>query len=213
MVEAVVYSQEGKERGKFVLSDALFGIPMNEPLVYEYVKNFLANQRQGTSKTKTRAEVSGGTKKPWRQKGTGRARSGDNSSPIWVRGGKAFGPVPRDYYSLLPVKKRRGALICALSAKAKDKKVYVLEDFTISEPKTKVVVSLLRSMALTGRKNLFIVDAFDKNLFLAVRNIKNTNILKVSQVNAYEVLNAENVLITKKALEAVKAKFESAEGV
>ncbi|MBL8026296.1 MAG: 50S ribosomal protein L4 [Fibrobacteres bacterium] len=210
MAEAVVYSKEGKEKGKEVLSEALFNVPGNDALVYEYVKNYLANQRQGTSKAKTRAEVSGGTVKPWRQKGTGRARSGDNTSPIWVRGGKAFGPKPRDYYSLLPVKKRRAAFLCALSEKARKGKVLVLEDLTVATPKTKEFVGVLKNLKVDSQKNLIVVDTYSKELFLAARNIKNTEIKKVAQTNAYDILNSVNLIMSKKAIDAIKSKYEKA---
>jgi large subunit ribosomal protein L4 len=210
MAEVSVYTKEGKEKGKELLSDVLFNVPVNDALVYEYVKNYLANQRQGTSKAKTRSEVSGGTVKPWRQKGTGRARSGDNTSPIWVRGGKAFGPKPRDYYSLLPIKKRRAAFLCAISDKARKSKMVVVDDLAVASSKTKEFVAILKNLKLDYQKNLVVVDSFNKELFLAARNIKNTEIKKVTQVNAYDVLNAANLLISKKAIDVIKLKYEKA---
>jgi large subunit ribosomal protein L4 len=210
MAEVLVYTKEGKEKGKELLSDVLFNVPVNDALVYEYVKNYQANQRQGTAKAKCRSEVSGGTVKPFRQKGTGRARAGDNTSPLWVRGGKAFGPKPRDYYSLLPVKKRRAAFLCSLSDKARKGKIVVLEDIAVTTTKTKEFVSVLKNLKVDTQKNLVVVDVFNKELFLAARNVKNTEIKKVAQVNAYDVLNAANLLISKKAIDVIKLKYEKA---
>jgi large subunit ribosomal protein L4 len=210
MAEVLVYTKDGKEKGKEVVSDAVLNVPANNALVYEYVTNYLANQRQGTSKAKKRSEVSGGTKKPWRQKGTGRARSGDNSSPIWVRGGKAFGPVPRDYYSLLPLKKRRAAFLCALSEKARKGKIIVVDDLTVSSVRTKDFVSVLKNLKVENQKNLILVDDYNRELFLSARNVKNTEIKKVAQVNAFDVLNSQNLLVSQKAVDAIKAKYEKA---
>lgn len=208
MAQVTLYNKEGKEKGKETLVDSLFDVPANDALVYEYVVGFLANQRQGTHKSKKRSEVSGGGVKPWRQKGTGRARSGSNTSSIWVRGNKAFGPTPRDYYSTIPVKKKRGAFLCALSMKARDNKIVLIEDMGVTAPKTKEVVGLFKALKVDGGKNLIVVEQFEKNLFLAARNIKNTEIRKVAQLNAYDLLNCETVLMSKKSLEVLQAKYE-----
>lgn len=206
-VEAVLYTKDGKESGKTALDPQLFAQPVNDNLVWEYVKQYLTNQRLGTARTRTRKEVSGGTNKPWRQKGTGRARAGSNTSALWVRGNKPFGPKPRDYYSVIPKKKRRGAMLCALSLKARDNQVKVMEAFAVAAPKTKEVATIVKAMSLDSKKNLIIVDTFDKNLFLAARNIKNTEIVKAAQVNPYQILNVENLILTKKSITELKKRL------
>ncbi len=211
MAEAVLYTKEGKESGKAKLDPELFEQPVNDNLVWEYVKQYLANQRLGTARTPIRKEVSGGTTKPWRQKGTGRARSGSNTSAVWVRGNKAFGPKPRDYYSAIPKKKRRGALICVLSLKAKENHVGIMDELAIGSPKTKEMAAVVKAMKLGEKKNLFIVDHYDKNLFLAARNIKGTEIVKAAQVNPYDILNSENLILTKKSITELKNRLQEKE--
>jgi large subunit ribosomal protein L4 len=211
MAEAVLYTKEGKESGKAKLDPQLFEQPVNDNLVWEYVKQYLANQRLGTAQTPNRKSVSGGTTKPWRQKGTGRARSGSNTSAIWVRGNKAFGPRPRDYYSLIPKKKRRGAMLCALSLKARDQQVRVMEDLVVTAPKTKEIASVIKTMNLGDKKLLFVVDRYEKNLFLAARNIQGTMIVKAAQVNPYDILNTENLILTKKSITELKTRLQEKE--
>lgn len=210
MAEATVFSKEGTEKGKTALNEALFEAKINEPLMYEYVTGYLRNQRQGNAKGKRRGEVSGGGIKPFRQKGTGRARAGSNTSPLWVRGGKAFAPVPHGYHSPIPRQKRRGAFLSALSLKANEKAVRVLEDLSVTAPKTREVASVLKAMNLEGRKTLLVVDRFDKNLFLAARNLAKTAIRKVGELNAFDVLDCETVVFTKKSLKELQAKFGKA---
>jgi large subunit ribosomal protein L4 len=208
MAKAIHYSKEGKEIGKIDLTQAVFGKKVNDHLLYESIRAHLANQRQGTVKTKSRSEVSGGTSKPWRQKGTGRARAGSNTSSVWVRGNKSFGPRPRDYRTALPKKKKRGAFLCSLSAKAGENRVKVIDELRAESPKTRTVAVLVGAMQLDSDKNLFVVDQYDKNLFLSVRNLKNTDIRKVGSLNAFDVLNCANLIFTRSALESLEKKLK-----
>jgi len=194
-MKAKLYQQNGTVKGDINLPDTVFAAEVNEPLLHQVVKSYLANQRQGTAKTKTRAEVSGGGKKPWRQKGTGRARAGSNASPIWVRGGKAFGPVPRDYYTVIPGKLKKLALVSALSSRAKDDCVLVVDSLDCSEPKTKVIASMLEAMNLAGKKNLLIIDNDGvKNVYLSGRNIRDLDVRPVSEINALDIISSENII-------------------
>lgn len=195
-----VYTQEGKEKGEISLPADVFGCEINRPLMHQVVTLYLANRRQGTSKTKGRSEVSGGGKKPYRQKGTGRARAGSNTSSVWVRGGKAFGPVPRDYYSRIPRKMRKTALCSALSACAKDKKIFVIDKMSYDEPKTKRVVEMLNVMTLAKKKNLLIIDSSDANVYLAGRNVRDLNVKQISDINVYDILNCDNVIFGSESL-------------
>lgn len=197
---AKVLSSNGSQVGSVDLPDAVFGATVNEHVLYQVIKMFLANQRQGTSKTKTRAEVSGGGRKPWKQKGTGRARAGSNTSPLWVRGSKAHGPKPRDYYSNTPRSLRMVALASALSARASEEKIMVVEGLTCEPPKTKTMATFLKAAALSKGKNLLIVKNDDKNSYLSGRNIPNLQIRRVADINAYDIMKSENVIFGAKDL-------------
>lgn len=199
-MKAKVFTQDGKEKGTVDLPEEIFGVEVNNALMHLIVKSYLANQRQGTAKTKSRTEVSGGGRKPFRQKGTGRARAGSNTSPVWVRGGKAFGARPRDYGSTIPKKMRRAALCSALSSRAKDEKVLVIDRLSIEEPKTKQVNTMLKGLSLLNKKNLLIIDEGDRNVFLSGRNIKDVQIRPVMEINAYDVLNNENIVFSAENL-------------
>jgi large subunit ribosomal protein L4 len=208
-MKAKVFSQDGKLTGEMELADGVFGVDVNEHLMYLVVKSLRANKRQGTSKTKSRDEVSGGGKKPWKQKHTGNARAGSNTSPLWVRGGKAHGPVPRDYYTNIPKALRRSALKSALSCRAKEEKVIVVDKISCDAPKTKVIAGMLGALALSDKRNLLIVDAGQKSVYLSGRNVKNLRVRPVSEINALDVLNSENIIfgaqeLVKKVEEAVK---------
>ncbi|KMQ51386.1 50S ribosomal protein L4p (L1e) [Chitinispirillum alkaliphilum] len=195
-MKAKLYQQNGTVKGEVELPNAAFASEINEPVLFQVIKSYLANQRQGTAKTKGRSEVSGGGRKPWRQKGTGRARAGSNTSPIWVRGGKAFGPEPRDYYTVIPKKLKKIALVSALSSRAKEEKVLVVDEIVCSEPKTKIMLQMLSDLTVSGKKNLLVVDVEgDKNLYLSGRNIKDLKIKPVSEINAYDIINSENVIL------------------
>ncbi len=202
--EAPVKTWGGEERGRVSLADRLFGVRPNGHVVYETVKAYLANQRQGTAKTKTRSEVHGGTKKPWKQKGTGRARAGTVTSPLWRHGGRIFGPRPRDYRMEIPKKIRRLALRSALSDRAKDGRVLVLESLDLREAKTKEMAAFLAANELAGKSCLLVVDAFDERVARAARNIPRLSVRVWDELNAHDVVRNEWLVITKSALEAME---------
>ena len=199
-MKAKVFTQDGKEKGTVDLPEEIFGVEVNNALLHLVIKSILANRRQGTAKTKGRTEVSGGGRKPFRQKGTGRARAGSNTSPIWVRGGKAFGAIPKNYGGTIPKKMRRAALCSALSSREKDEKVLIIEQMNLEEPKTKRVNDLLNVLSLLDKRNLLIIGEDDRNIFLSGRNIKNVQIKLVKEINAYDVLNNENIVFSAENL-------------
>ena len=208
-MKAKVYSEDGKVTGEIDLAEAVFGAEVNEHLMYLVIKSLRANKRQGTSKTKGRSEVSGGGKKPWKQKHTGNARAGSNTSPLWVRGGKAHGPRPRDYYTNIPRSLRIGALKSALSCRAKEEKIMVVDGITTETPHTKTIVNLLNALAVSKSRNLLIIDPANKNVYLSGRNIKNLHVRPVSEINALDIINSENIIfgaqdLVRKVEEAVK---------
>jgi large subunit ribosomal protein L4 len=213
MAEAVLYTKEGSEKGKAALDDALFGNKVNDHLLWEYVKHFQTNQRQGTAKAKGRGEVSGGGAKPWRQKGTGRARAGSNTSPLWVRGGKAFRPLPRDYHDALPRRKRRAAMLAALSLRANENGVRIIEDIAIAGTKTKDFHAIMSAMKLPEGRILFVTDDHRPNLYLASRNIRNAELRTVATVNAYDVLSCANIVLTAKAVDGLRKKLSEEKDV
>lgn len=202
-----VYTQDGKANGDVEVSDSVFGGEVNVHFLHQVIKSYRANRRQGTAKTKSRHEVSGGGKKPWKQKGTGRARAGSNTSPVWVRGGKAFGPVPRDYRNTIPRTLRRQALCQALSARIKEDKVLVLDSLSCESPKTRPVVLMLKALSIEGKRNLILTDGPNKNFLLSGRNIPDLRILEASKLNAYDVLESENIVLGSRS---IAAKLESA---
>lgn len=199
-MKAKLYQQNGTVKGEVDLPEAVFGAEVNESLLHQVITQYLANQRQGTAKTKTRAEVSGGGRKPWRQKGTGRARAGSNTSPVWVRGGKAHGPEPRDYYSTIPKKMKKLALTSALSSRAQSENVLVVDSITCETPKTRTIVELLKALSVGGKRNLLIVDADGKNIFLSGRNIRDLEIKPISEINAYDIISNENIIFAEEQL-------------
>jgi large subunit ribosomal protein L4 len=199
MPEVEVKNVKNEVVGTVQLSEEIFGAVLNEPLIWEAVQHYLANQRSGTHSTKTRGEVRGSGKKLWRQKGTGRARIGSVRSPVWRHGGTVHGPKPRDYSYAFPKKKLRGAMKSALSSKLAESQVTVLEDFSIPQPKTKEVKAVLKNFTLPGK--LLIVDAGDqKNFYLGARNIPNVEYVRSGQLNIYEVVRSDSIFITKAAL-------------
>ena len=199
-----VYDIEGKKVNDVELNEDIFGIIPNEELVHSVIVNYLANQRQGTQSTKTRAEVRGGGKKPWRQKGTGNARQGSIRAVQWVGGGIAFGPVPRDYSKKQNRKERKLALKSAYSYKAKEKAIVVTEKLSFETPKTKEMVNLLKNLDLDGVKTLVIVSEYDENVILASRNLKNIMIAKADEVSVLDIVSAKKLLIEEAALENIK---------
>jgi len=194
-MKAKLYQQSGSEIGEVDLPDSVFAAEVNESLLHQVIKSYQANLRQGTAKTKGRGEVSGGGKKPWRQKGTGRARAGSNTSPLWARGGKAFGPSPRDYYTVIPRKLKKLALVSALSSRATDGLISVVDSIACEEPKTKVIAKMLEAMNLAGKKNLLILDNDGvNNVYLSSRNIWGLDIRPVAEINALDIISSDNII-------------------
>ncbi len=194
-----IYNVDGKVVGSMDLNENVFGAEVRPDVMHEVVVNYLANQRQGTQSTKTRTEVRGGGIKPWRQKGTGRARQGSIRAPQWVGGGVALGPKPRDYRYTLNKKVRRLALKSALSSKVQENEVIVLDSFSCDEIKTKQVVSLLKNLNV-NEKALIVLPENDKNIVLSARNIKGVDTTYVGSINTYEVLNHSKCIILKDAV-------------
>ena len=204
-MELVVHKINGEVTGKKVqLPEEIFGIEPNDHAIYLDAKQYMANQRQGTHKAKERSEVSGSTRKLKRQKGTGTARSGDINSPVFVGGGRVFGPRPRNYNFKLNKKVKQLARKSALSYKFKDEQIIVLEDFNFSEPKTKNFVSLLNSFKVNGKKNLIVTASVETNLVLSARNIQGTRVMTAESLNTYEILNAGKLFLVEGSLK----KFE-----
>ncbi len=207
-METKVYSLDGNVVKTINLPENIFDIEINEHAIYESVKEFLANQRQGTASTKTRAEVSGGGRKPWRQKGLGRARAGTIRSPLWVGGGIVFGPKPRDYHYRINRKVRRLALKSALAMKAKEGKVLVMEDLNPEQPKTKPVAELTNKMEMKkDAKKLFVFEKYIPNSYKSVRNLEGAYPVMAHEINTYIVMNADYVIITESGLERLKEVF------
>src|SRR5690554_7305487 len=199
MATAKYYAANGEFQNEMDLPE-IFDAAVNKVCMYLHIKAILNNRRQGTAHTKSRSEVSGGGKKPWKQKGTGRARAGSNTSPIWVRGGKAFGPQPRDYYSRIPKKMKRLALKSAYSSRAKSENVIVIDHIECNKPKTRTIQDMLKAISLNGRKNLLIVDNESQNIYLSGRNIRDLEIKNVSEINAYDILKNENIIFSDEKL-------------
>ncbi len=199
MPKVAVFNIEGKQIGDMELNEAIFAAKINEALMHQVIVNQLANRRQGTVATKTRALVRGGGRKPWRQKGTGRARVGSIRSPLWVGGGVTFGPTPRDFSYRIPKKARRAALRSALSAKVRDGNFIVVDQLVMDQPKTKKMMEILTALS-AGSKPLVVIGEWDTNIHLATRNMPNTLLSKSSGVNVYDVLNHDKIVITKEAV-------------
>lgn len=195
---------DGETKGEIELPRGLFGIKPSQHAMYEACKAYLASQRRGTASTKTRSEVRGGGRKPWRQKGTGRARHGSTRSPIWVGGGVAFGPKPRDYSYRIPKKMKRLALKSALSSKAGEAKLHIVEDFSFSEPKTKNMENILNVLGLKGKKTLLLLPSADENLLKSSRNLPYLTVKRAKDINCYEILNSEYLLVAVSALAQLK---------
>ena len=203
-MEVSVLNINGQETGRKVqLNDAIFGIEPNDHVLYIDVKQYLANQRQGTAKSKERSEVSGSTRKLGRQKGGGGARRGDINSPVLVGGGRVFGPKPRNYSFKLNKKVKALARKSALSYKAQESAIVVVEDFTMEAPKTKDFVNITKNLKVEGKKLLLLLPEVNKNVFLSSRNLQRTNVMTATQLNAYKVLNADVLVITENSLKAI----------
>ena len=198
MANVAVYNMEGKEVGTIELNDAVFGVEVNEHLVHMAVVQQLANKRQGTQKAKTRSEVSGGGRKPWRQKGTGHARQGSTRSPQWTGGGVVFAPTPRDYSFKLNKKEKRAALKSALTSKVQDNKLIVVDELKMDEVKTKKFAEVLGNIKAV--KALVVTEEKNDNVILSARNIPGTKTTVADNMNVYDVMNAGTVVLTKAAV-------------
>ena len=202
MANVSVYNIEGKEVGTIDLNDAVFGVEVNEPLVPMAVVSQLANKRQGTQKAKTRSEVSGGGRKPWRQKGTGHARQGSTRAPQWTGGGVVFAPTPRDYSFKLNKKERRAALKSALTSRVEEKKFIVVDEINFDEIKTKKFQDVLNNLSVS--KALVVLEDGNKNAELSARNIADVKTAKTNTINVYDILKYNTVIATKAAVQAIE---------
>ncbi len=198
-----IYKMDGSEAGEMTLSDKIFGAEYNEPLIHQAVVTRLANDRQGTKSTLTRTEVRGGGAKPWRQKGTGRARQGSIRAPQWIKGGVVFAPKSRDFSKKMNVEARRGALFSALSKKVADGELIVVDKLEVSAPKTKEMVKFVEALKL-DKRTVLVMDNDDVNVILASRNIQKLSTLPVAQINTYDVVANAKVVLTKGAAEKIQ---------
>ena len=202
MANVSVYNMEGKEVGTMELNDAVFGVEVNEHLVHLAVVAQLANKRQGTQKAKTRSEVSGGGRKPWRQKGTGHARQGSTRSPQWTGGGVVFAPTPRDYSFKMNKKEKRAALKSALTAKVEENKFIVIDEIALSEIKTKSIANMLKGLDVS--KALVVLEDGNVNAEISARNIADVKTAKTNTINVFDVLKYNTVVATKAAVQAIE---------
>ena len=203
MANVSVYKMEGKEVGKIDLSDAIFGVEVNEHLVHMAVLQQLADKRQGTQKAKTRSEVSGGGRKPWRQKGTGHARQGSIRAPQWKGGGVVFAPVPRDYSFKMNKKEKRAALKSALTDKAQNNNLIVVDELKFDEIKTKKFAEVMNNLKAT-RKALVVLADNDQNVVLSARNLAEANTTLTNTLNVYDIVNARTLVLTKDAVAKIE---------
>ena len=207
MAKAKVYNMKGEEVGTIDLAEKIFGAEYNEPLIHQAVVTYLCNQRQGTKSTLTRTEVRGGGAKPWRQKGTGRARQGSIRAPQWTKGGVVFAPKPRDFSKKMNASAKQGALVSALSKKVADGELIVVEDVKVSAPKTKEMEAFRKALKLDKRA-VVVMDEPDQDVILAARNLETLSTISVSEINTYEIVSNAVVVLTKgsvKKLEEVYA--------
>ena len=202
MANVSVYNIEGKEVGSIELNDAVFGVEVNEHLVHMAVVNQLANNRQGTQSAKTSSEVSGGGRKPWRQKGTGHARQGSTRAPQWTGGGVVFAPTPRDYSFKMNKKEKRIALLSALSSKVAESKIVVLDEFKLDEIKTKKFVEVMNNLKVENA--LVVLEGENKNVVLSGRNIPSVKVTATNEINTYDVLKYTTLVVTKAAVEKLE---------
>lgn len=203
-MEVSVLNINGQETGrKATLNEAIFAIEPNDHVLYLNVKQYLANQRQGTAKSKERSELSGSTRKLIRQKGSGGARRGDINSPVLVGGARVFGPKPRDYSFKLNKKVKILARKSALSYKAKENAIIVVEDFTMDAPKTKDFVNIAKNLKVDGKKLLLVLPTIDKNVYLSARNLQGTNVMLANTINTYKILDADVLVITENSLKTI----------
>jgi large subunit ribosomal protein L4 len=208
MAQARVLNLDGKEVETVTLSDALFGAELRPLVVHQYVKMYLANQRQGTHSTLNRARMQGGGAKPFKQKGTGRARQGSSISPLMPGGARAFGPTPRDYRQSMPKRMRRVAIRTCLSDKAQDEKVLVLDTGELDKPRTKTVASFLDKAGLTAGRTLILSEGREPNFALSCRNLQQVDYKRASNVNPYDLVRCDTVVFTKSGLERAQEVFK-----
>lgn len=208
-VKLPVFTKSGKKSGEEVeLNPAVFAQPVNERLLDMILTSYAANQRRGTADTKERAEIRGGGKKPWKQKGTGRARAGSIRSPLWRGGGTVFGPTPRDYSKHIPQALKRKALISALSLKSKQENIMVVEDSGVDQPKTKELVKMIRALKLDESRTLCVVKSIDENLKRAFSNLREIfRVVEAKDFNAYQILRRKKLLIDKQALPVIVSRI------
>ena len=202
MASVAVYNMEGKEVGTIELNDAVFGVKVNEHLVHMAVVQHLANKRQGTQKAKTRGEVSGGGRKPWKQKGTGHARQGSTRSPQWTGGGMVFAPVPRDYSFKMNKKEKRAALKSALTSKVQDSRLVVVDELKFDQIKTKDFVAVMNNLKV--EKGLVVIAGNDANVVLSARNIPTVDTVQADMINVYDIMKAKTVVLTKDAVAKIE---------
>ena len=202
MAQVAVYDMSGNEVDRVDLSDAIFNVEINEPVVHRVVKAQLANRRQGTQKAKTRSEVSGGGKKPWRQKGTGHARQGSTRAPQWKGGGVVFAPTPRDYSQKVNKKEKRIALKSALTSRVQEEKLIVLDKLVFDEIKTKRFVTMMD--ALKFKKALVVMDETDRNVVLSARNVQGVKTARTNEINVYDILKYQTLVLTRDALKVIE---------
>ena len=203
MPKVTLYNMEGKEAGEIDLKDEIFGIEINQNAVHEVVKNYLANQRQGTQSAKTRGEVRGGGAKPYRQKGTGRARQGSRVAPNFVGGGVVFAPKPRDYRYSLPKKIKRLAMLSTLTSKVVENEIIVIDELSFDAPKTKDMVSFLSAVG-AAKKALIVTAEKDENVVKSAANLEGVETSYVGRMNVYEILNHTSFIVTKAAIERIE---------
>lgn len=203
MPKVALYNVSGQQIGDIELNDAVFGVEVNQHVLYEAVKNQLANKRQGTQSTKTRAEVRGGGKKPWRQKGTGRARQGSIRAPQWIGGGVVFAPKPRDYSYAIPKKVKRLAMKSALSSKVESKEIIVLDELNLTQPKTKDMVTILKNIN-SNKKALIVMAEKNENVIKSANNIPGVQTTLTNTLNVYDILKYDSFIITKDAVKKVE---------
>lgn len=203
-MELKIFNKDGNESGETInLPDEIFAIEPNEHLIYQSVRAYLSNKRQGTHKTKERSEVSGGGRKPYRQKGTGNARRGTNRSPIMVGGGTIFGPKPHKYHLTVNKKAAKLARKSALSIKARENEIMIVEDFNLEKPKTKDIIEIAKNLKLENKKTLLLIPAKNDNIYKSSRNLPNINVMISDKVATYDLLNNKMILMQKSAVETL----------
>ncbi|HOK41202.1 MAG TPA: 50S ribosomal protein L4 [bacterium] len=207
MAIAGIYNLNGEKLGEYELNDEVFNSEINTNCIYEGIVAYLRNKRLGTASTKTRAEIVGSSKKPWRQKGTGRARAGTRKSPLWIGGGITFGPKPRDYTYKFTKKKKRIALKSGLTNKCKENKIIIIDEINLETPKTKVIQNFLNKMNL-NKKILFIISKEDEILKKSIRNIPTTKVINVNNINIYDIVKADTIVIKKDLVSKIEEKLK-----